>query len=621
MLNLFKTEMIHYWKWTTGFMVLHLLVLYYLNFLGVNLYKPPQAMLLLLGMMIIALVGGAVQILLRRKPSEWAYLLQRPLSEKRIFLALAAAGCCHILIIALVPGLVMMIMQVGSSPYIIESRHFALLIFNIQPVLIGYFLGCFVAMSPNRLGLFALAGALVFINVYMNSWIAYFAPFMLAASMALAYLAFKADLSRPYRHPVALVLTELPIQFGLLWGLAMLMMIFLELQWAANGSPTRDPRPGTDFYYLQMTPEDKMQAALAASDDPRASFFSQQVTLGEITAVRQRERLSHPQRNQFPVLDSNLLLLDEERGIRWSFSHNTMLFEGRNINSNEAVGWLGSEGFAESRVSAKPFISVPWVTANQFVISDDTLYQVDWNQQAFYTRYVNDQGGRFSDSLGVTENITTLLSEGSVFIFNSRELLDHDIALKPVAEMTLPVDEGQFGNFMHILELIDGYLVIDQFNTSPTTIGADFDLYGRAELRLYYLAPGQETELISSMPLENTLEGVFVYNGLVLAPGMRLLSDLFFGVMLNKQSLARTLPMPFATIPTAVLGLTVLVSLLSTAIVFILIRKTAMPKNIQACWLVMTLFTGMTALVSLLVGYYWRKQDQLQVVEVSHASE
>ena len=98
MLELFKAEFLRHWKWTTALGVIHFLLLYHTNMIGAAFVTNPMVRLWLLIVVIFPAAFGALQMRLYVRGNEWTYLLHRPISHHRIFLALAAAAFCQFLV-------------------------------------------------------------------------------------------------------------------------------------------------------------------------------------------------------------------------------------------------------------------------------------------------------------------------------------------------------------------------------------------------------------------------------------------------------------------------------------------------------------------------------------------
>lgn len=613
MLNLFKTEMLHFRNWAVGFAVFYFLVLYYLYSVGVAFFEWPVSNMGLLGQVVIGASFGVVQMKLHKRPNEWLYLLHRPLSPRKIFVAITLAGCCLLLAAVTLPALILVVAMDVDGRLLVEFRHYLFPLYSCGLLLTAYFCGCLSVLSPNRLAFVAIAICAFIIAPFFNfnSAILVNSVFTLTWAFCLAYQSFKPDLARNFQRIRQLLLSELGIQFGILWGLGLVINIYYSATIDEN-SPSRAPAQGSDYHAFQLSPRERILYALENSSHPEAAFLSQQTLLGEITQVRNPHRFSHPVRHQLPQYDNQLLLNDEDRRESWSFSHNTMMFQGRLETTGEFAGWLGSNGFHDELQAAEPFISVPWVTGNAYIIDDSRIFHLDWDTRLLKQRFASDDGARFTDSLAIADNLTTLLSEKFLYLFATPEFIDPNRPLKPVARVEIPSPDNPVMRTIDVLELIDGFLVSALVDRTATAVGNDFARLNRARLQVTRTRQGKENEIVASMELPTSFSSFFLYNTLVVSPGLRSLSDLLFGLA-RQKNVESTLPLFTLRLPGETYSQMLLLCLSSAALVAWLLRRSDLPGRIKGFWIVLTCFTGIAGLVSFLLGTYWGKADQLKI--------
>lgn len=617
MLNLFKTEILHFRNWVIGFAVFYFLVLYYPYSAGVVFFQWPVSNMVLLGQVVIGASFGVIQMKLHKRPNEWLYLLHRPLSPKKIFVAITLAGCCLLLAAVTLPALILVMAMDVDSRLLVEFRHYLFPLYTCGLLLTAYFCGCLSVLSPNRLAFIAIALCAFIIAAFLNfnSAILVNSVVTLAWACCLAYQSFKPDLARNFQRVRQLLLSELGIQFGILWGLGLVINIYFSVTIDEN-SPTRAPAPGTDYYAFQLSPRERIIYALENSSHSEAAFLSQQTLLGEITPVRNPLRFSHPVRYQLPQYDNQLLLVDEDNKVNWSFSHNAMVFEGKSGTTGEFSGWLGSNGFHDELQSAEPFSSVPWVTGNAYIIDDSRIFHLDWDTRILKQRFASDDGARFTDSLAVADNMTTLLSEKFLYVFATPEFIDQNRPLKPMAKVEIPAADNADMRTIDVLELIDGFLVSALVDRTATAVGNDFARINRARLQVTRVRQGKENDMVASLGLPTSFSGFFLYNTLVVSPGMRSLTDLYFGLARQKH-MESILPLFARRFPGEIYAQMLVLCMVSAGVVAWLLRRSALPARIKAFWIVLTCFTGIAGLISFLLGTYWGKADQLKIRQAS----
>lgn len=618
MINLLRIEFLRHRMLAAGFALLQLAVLYYLGTLGQQIHAMPTFAIWLMAQMVLGAAFGVYQIGLHKRSNDWLYLLHRPLGTGRILAALLLAGAAVCLIVTVVPALLMLLALQRNGMNGIEARHFIIPLFAGGAALSSYFCGCFAQLGSNRLSVLALALPLAFAGYVSNTTHPLLAVLVLLWSLALAVVSFRPDLAQLPRRAWAWPLTELPIQYGCLWLIVTAIALVQEMNGLlTNSDGNLHPAAGTDLQVQQLPIPELMQFGLQHSTHPDAAFLARQVPLGEYAAARNFRLESRPQ-GQLPLAYSNLQLRDPERNHVWTFRYSVGLYLGYDSDSRAQIGWLGPDGFSFDTVPpTKRFTDAPASDGNDFLIDADQLYLIDWEAQRLQLRYRHPQGERFTDSLGVSENVTTLLSDTQLFVFSSAHLREQSVPLQPRAVLTLPGNDNPSARRISVLELIDGYLVAALTDLPPTTIAPDFALFGHAQLQLFRTRGAQHGEVIAQLALPSGVSTAYIYGELVAAPGMRLLSDAAWGLARNKSA-ERTFPLPLVPIPAQVWLLTALVCALSAALTAWLLRNRNVPRSTLMFWITCNALMGCTGLLSFLLGYYWRRLDRLQPAQGSN---
>ncbi|MDL2353945.1 MAG: hypothetical protein QFF03_01675, partial [Pseudomonadota bacterium] len=143
-------------------------------------------------------------------------------------------------------------------------------------------------------------------------------------------------------------------------------------QMAAGVHPLNRPVPPAGGH-IELNRADGRAAlltGLAASHDPRAAQWRRQVPLLKVAAIEATQRqyaVRHQVANQEQVTWKDMQTHSE-----WSFSHDTMLFRGRDMYTNEHRGWLGAHGLGDTT----PFAAVP-VLAARGLMTPQQFYGFD----------------------------------------------------------------------------------------------------------------------------------------------------------------------------------------------------------------------------------------------------
>jgi hypothetical protein len=155
--------------------------------------------------------------------------------------------------------------------------------------------------------------------------------------------------------------------------------------------------------YLRQLAQDFFAKGIAASNDPRASAWRAHLPQADIVGLT-------PDLERFPVRHQfgNVALpwWDERRSTKWTFSHDRMLYEGRDASTGAARGEWGAGGIAP----LLPFRDVPAGT-----LTRSSLYAIDTAAQRQYELV------RLPDSEWFTAR--PVRKFGRVFVQTNRRLL------------------------------------------------------------------------------------------------------------------------------------------------------------------------------------------------------
>lgn len=309
-----------------------------------------------------------------RRPSRWIWLLHRPLAPRRIGAAIGAASLCLILLAIGLPLLIAVAATDFLSARAVDLRHYAMVLLVVVFCLNAWLAGAYV-MLGGRL----FSAVAVLLPALLMGRLAAGADLLLPAAICtcllavLAASAFKPERTAPPRRPLALLAAGLPLQLGfyivLLWSGS---LAFQYGQMLAGVHPLSRPVAPAGGH-TELTRADGRAAfllGLSASHDPRATHWARQMPLLDIAHVA-------PQRRQLPVRHQVTNLTrpqwtDGERHTAWTFSHDSMRFEGRDLHTGAARGSFGAGG----EDAPRPFEAVPLMDGPWFM-TPQQLYRYD----------------------------------------------------------------------------------------------------------------------------------------------------------------------------------------------------------------------------------------------------
>lgn len=328
--------------------------------------------IILLFYLLFAIGFAVYQFGTYRQPSRWIWLLHRPLAPGRIGVALAAASLCLILFAIGIPLLIAVGATDLFSARAVDLRHYTMVLLVVMLCLNAWLAGAYVMLGGR---LFAAVAALL--PALLMGRLAAGADLLLPGLVCtcllavLAASAFKPERTAPPRRPLALLAAGLPLQLGvyfvLLWGGS---LAFQYGQMLAGVHPLNSPVAPAGGH-TELTRADGRAAfvlGLSASNDPRAAHWVRQMPLLDIAHVAPMTR-QLPVRHQVTNL-TRPQWTDGERHTAWTFSHDSMRFEGRDLHTGAARGSFGADG------ALRPFDAVPLMKGPWFMTRHQ-LYRFD----------------------------------------------------------------------------------------------------------------------------------------------------------------------------------------------------------------------------------------------------
>lgn len=388
-----------------------------------------------------------------RQPSRWVWLMHRPLPRGRIFSALALAA------LALIAGVIglPLLLAVGGTDHLsgrtVDLRHYLAVPYCVLAAANAWLAGAYLMLCGRR-----AAAVVLVVPFLLMGHMAAAADLLLPglASMALmaalAYSSFKPDRAAPPAGAGGLLAAAAPLVLGcyfvLLWG-GSLGFQYGQMLFGVHPLNRAVPPAGG---YTEMARSDSranLQRVLAATGDPRAAHWRRQVALSEAARVSPSAG-AHPVRQQLGNLYS-LQWSDGEENIVWSFNHDRMLFEGRDMHTDAPRGWYGRGG----KDDLHPFESVP-VMEGKFILTRHHLLAHDVHTRrtrALLSVPVSETLGGFTKEIGMQRFALT-----NRRLIAYREPADAVAPLEQIYSVGLP---GPFGDLhsVDVARLLDGTLL------------------------------------------------------------------------------------------------------------------------------------------------------------------
>lgn len=452
MWDLFKAELLRFRAWAIGYAALQLTVL---GFMGrvVDMAQQPYVVYHVIGIVYACtgLLLGLYQMGGYRRPNAWLNLLHRPLPHSRVALALFGAGAALLAIAVLLPLLLASGWQAWMTARVLDTRHLWLAGSGLLIALCGYLAGSYAMLADKRYGWSALLLVFALLIARATGMGAIALQLMVLALLAaMVLIAFKPDLSAAPRGVGATLIAAVPLSFAM-WFALVVLGFGVEFAWIAQGSHPNNiavSAPGGEKESEFAEGKDLMRMGLQGSRDPQTELWREQAQISEIFGTGPGLR-GLPLRNQL----TNRVPMefdDEQRRVRWVFSHDSLRFQGYSLVDKRAAGSLGVDGDAAFPEPVEP-------GPEGLLVGRGAVYQYDSDERRVLPR-ARLPRGEVLTGLDKAGDSALVLSNRALYFYDLRELESDDGVLTPRHRVALP---GRTGDLVRVdlMELLDGYLI------------------------------------------------------------------------------------------------------------------------------------------------------------------
>ncbi len=580
--DIFKAEFRRFLSWAVVFAFAHLLVLMFLTRV-VDLAQQPSEVYMVIAAVhaLTGLLLGLFQMGGYRRPNAWLQLLHRPLAHCRIALALLAAGTALLAIAVLLPLLATAAWQELMTPRVLDQRHVWLCVAAFVIGVIGYLSGAAAMLVPRR----TAAAPLVLLALLPAAYATGLGAIALQGLaivwlLALVLAAFKPDLDSAPRGAAG-VLLAVPMQV-LMWLLLVLAGFGIELLWIAQGSHPNNlasPPAGSAKEADQSKGPDLIIAGLGNSMSPDAPLWREQAAISEIVTLD----VGIPETPVWNELTNRAPMEfdDEERGLRWVFSHDLGRFVGYGLADKQAKGELGVEGDA-------PFPSPPLPGPRGLLIGRDTLHEYDRETQRVLPRLALPAGEVIA-GIDVTGERLALLSDRALYFYDLRPLSLDNAPLVTRQRVPLP---GAPGNLQRVdvMELLDGHLV------SYTMTRLRHNGQGRSFQQLLRVDEQGRVETVAQRELSTGYGPIYIWQTWWMSPVISTTLNALRPMFAPYQPGRAVAPPPR---PVFIMGFAGVLLMLSLLAGLVRVRQTNMTGAARVAWCLACAVVGLPALMAL----------------------
>ncbi|MBB4840376.1 hypothetical protein HNP52_003468 [Sphingomonas kyeonggiensis] len=575
MFELYKAECRRFRWWALGAGALHAGILLFFDRMVDPLQQP--AMIYELVAAIYAGAGvllGLFQAGSYARINQWMALLHRPLSPRRVLIAVAGGSATMLAAAVLVPILLLLIGHGLIGSRFVDARHWLLGLSGMLIALTGLMGGIYAALSPRRYGWLVLIPALLPTASMAVGWAAIVVQTGVLVALALLVTsAFKPDLAEPPRTITGLAGTALTAAMGAYLLLVVAGDLVFQTLWITTGTHPLNgvpPRGGV----TEATRADGaalIEAGLAGRQDNRARLWREQVRLSEIFEVP-------PTMKWLPVRGelTNVAPMefdDERRGTRWTFSHDDMRFHGVRLSDGAALGTLDVPG---------GFDAPPLPIEGGHLIAGGSLLGFDADDGMIHRSIRLPAGETIVARPSTAGTALAVMSDRALRLYDVRVLDESAGSDAPLATVPLP---GPVGSLMRLdlIELLDGYLVSFTYARDGVDGPAD------AWQQIVHVTGAGTSRPVARRTLTPDFPFVTRFAPYWISPALKVARDLAEHAGSGPVPMAQRTPVK---IPLSIWIAAGLLAALSAAVVALLARRWRLGLRASAAWMLATLALG-----------------------------
>lgn len=477
MLQILLIEIKRYRLWAAGIALIHFFYWVVINTFGTNQLYVPKLIpvsdtfkVTMIFALILGFLFGFVQIGRYKPLNRWTYLVQRPLAVSKIYLGLAGAAISFLFAVVFLPWFLMVAIFDIFTETVVDTRHYLHGIYMLAMAIGAYLGGSFAKLSPFK-SAFLVTILVMFVVGHPPHLLDHktlgFGTFALVTAVILSWLfylnlrAFKPDLQAPERGMAATILTALPLQIAILYGLGFLVFAGYETSHHLLANPNEDPSgEPMETAFFKMAPKERVRYLLDKENIANKDSLIHQLKLADV-GYSGAVPANYPKRHQLYVYDQPGIFRDHETGSIWMFSHKEMLFKGYDGLSGEPLGWLGASGFKQRSEDFETgrFHNVPLRAIRGCLQLKDVIYMVDFKNRLIHEKHRLPEGEFYYGKLMALDQSVSIASNKHLFLFDWESFWHESDAAEAEYTVPHPCDVANVSH-MRTFRLVDGYLVL-----------------------------------------------------------------------------------------------------------------------------------------------------------------
>jgi hypothetical protein len=357
---------------------------------------------------------------------------------------------------------------------------------------------------------------------------------------------------------------------------------------------TFDSNSFRDIIFLNK--QDSLITALHTENNQHQELI-EEIKLGQTERVRKRIWF-HPTHQQLPFMDENKILInDSDNQIIWQFSHDLMLFVGKESVSKKIIGYLGPDQKyldINSHDNDQIFTSIPWVSwvSKDQIVVKNKVYQYQSSQQSFRLLFSANDEEYLLNVLQSQGSVKTIITNKNIYIFDS---IDYDNDIIPLeARLIIPLP-GDYNNLwdVKVAEVIDRFIISFLYGKSTR-----HDIYSSEQL-VYEFTLSGKINLLNKRSLKQSPSMLIKNLDYFISPAWKLALD-YFPLHPSKDRYLTKRPQ-INTLPQGTLMALLILAIFYASFTYLL----SINRNISATkkwiWIIANAVTGLPGILSFIL--------------------
>jgi hypothetical protein len=597
MLNLITCEWLRIRKTVGLAFFIHSFLLIVLAFFGLfNSESVGLKMSIILFYGLCGFLFGLVQMKKYTQSSRWTYFINRPIQVKKVYVSLLITTLLGFLIALAMPILLTTLVMDWSDKQVIDFRHYYQISYSFGMMVCFYLLATFITLSQKKSAILLLMIIILpLISLNLGGHVLWLLLGVISLLIVLNISVIKVNLDGKIHNQLLFITCSLSYQYALYFIMISFFFLFNEIKLDIDyrykqqhlSQELNTSQQFKDLIFLPV--KDLMVSALLNPQNSHHELI-EEIKLNETSRIRKRVWF-HPTRQQIPFMDENTRSIeDKENKIIWTFSHDLMLFVGKDQKSQQLLGYLGANTSDEKTIP-EPFLAVPWIEYDQF-ISGNKIFRYLADTQSLQVLFSVDNNEQLLNVLQHQGSIKSVITTQNIYIIDSNDFDQERFPLSAKLKIPLPGDYNNLWD-VNVTEVRDRFILTFLYGKSSRQ-----DIYTAQQLTYEFDLSGH-VKLINQRSLENSPPYIVQNLDFILSPAWKTLLD-YFPTHPSRDRYLKTRPQ-VKSYSQKTLIITLVLGLISALLTWFVATKKQVSGLKKWFWIGLNPFFGLAGVISFLL--------------------